>query len=578
MHLIEASVKRFKQFQDSIVHVEPGLTIVAGGNNSGKSSLLQALAVWEFCKVATVAQKGREALYHTSNQGFGLGDDEFSPINLPSLKHLWTNLRTQKGDEDPDGYTLLVSCRWLDDASEHELGFSLALANDRLFIKVAITTVSAEVEVPVVAYLPPFAGISAREERTYGALRRRRIGEGLAGAVLRNLLLDMREQNSRSRALLRGEKSKISDPDLRQLRETDPWELLQQTLREVFNAELAIAEFDEEYNTYIQASVIKGDVKGYQLTRYPGYNSRDLMVEGSGFLQWLSVYTLATSPDADVLLFDEPDAHLHAALQAQLVERLGDLANKLGKQVLLATHSGEILRSTPPTSIMEVRGGGTFRYLSEDEQKVGLIVGIGSTYAPRIERVRDTRRVFFYEGSSDLSVLRALGEIGGLPLPQKVGWWQTPDGHRERKVLWRALATEFPGTRAYSLRDRDDEPQNSVGVNLEDKSFPDVDGFQSRKWKRRYIESYLIEPTAIAGATGMLVEDVEGILRDEFSLAIGPTFQDSDAPAAILDTRAKDILSRFGVSAVAVAKTFAADRICADALEVLRQIREFAEG
>ena len=30
-----------------------------------------------------------------------------------------------------------------------------------------------------------------REARTTGAIRRRRIGEGLAGAVLRNILLDM---------------------------------------------------------------------------------------------------------------------------------------------------------------------------------------------------------------------------------------------------------------------------------------------------------------------------------------------------------------------------------------------------
>ena len=39
------------------------------------------------------------------NQGVGLGDDEFSPVTVPSLKHLWTNLKTQKIDE-ADGYTL----------------------------------------------------------------------------------------------------------------------------------------------------------------------------------------------------------------------------------------------------------------------------------------------------------------------------------------------------------------------------------------------------------------------------------------------------------------------------------------
>lgn len=43
------------------------------------------------------------------------------------------------------------------------------------------------------------------------------------------------------------------------------------------------------------------------------------MVEGSGFLQWLSVYTLALNPSINVLLLDEPDAHLHTTLQDHLL-------------------------------------------------------------------------------------------------------------------------------------------------------------------------------------------------------------------------------------------------------------------
>ena len=61
---------------------------------------------------------------------------------------------------------------------------------------------------------------------------------------------------------------------------------------------------------------------GSQLKRYRDFNKRDLMVEGSGFLQWLSVYVLALDPNLDVLLFDEPDAHLHCSLQDHLLENL----------------------------------------------------------------------------------------------------------------------------------------------------------------------------------------------------------------------------------------------------------------
>ncbi|GAA1149932.1 chromosome segregation protein SMC [Microbacterium oxydans] len=574
-------LRRFKQFSNSKTNLKPGLSIVAGGNNSGKSSLLQAMAIWEFCKIATVAQKGATALHEgsTSSQGFGLGDDEFSPINVPSLKHLWSNLKTQKTDKDPDGYTLLIACEWDDDGgTAHRLAFTLALANDRLFIKVADTTLNEGDRPPVIAYLPPFAGISAREERTYGAVRRRRIGEGLAGAVLRNLLLDMRDENTAERKRLRGEKTKISDADLRNLRATDPWEVLQQTLREVFSAEIAIADFDNEYHTYIQANVVKGKVDGYLLTRYPGYNSRDLMVEGSGFLQWLSVYTLATSSSVDVLLFDEPDAHLHASLQAQLVDRLRELASTFKKQVLLATHSTEILRATEPEDILEVRPGGKFRYLEGEEQKVGLVVGIGSAYAPRIERVRDTKKVFFYEGKSDLSVLREVGIIAGLPLPESIAYWQTTDQQKERKQLWRVFDSEFSGVEALSLRDRDGEPITTVTDDLEDTYMPSVHGFTTRKWRRRYIESYLVHPAAIAAASGKTEQEVRQVLQDEFALAIGENFINADVPTTLCDVHAKEILERFGVSAVQVARSLQPDQVCADMKLLLRQLADFATG
>jgi hypothetical protein len=281
--------------------------------------------------------------------------------------------------------------------------------------------------IPAVAYLPPFAGITAHEERISGAIRRRRIGEGLAGAVLRNLLLDMQQANAAERVRLRADRPKISDADLRRLREDDPWELLQQTLREVFKAEIQVDDFRDEYHSYINVEVVKGKVDGYKLTRHHGFNSRDLMVEGSGFLQWLSVYTLATNPGLNLLLFDEPDAHLHPSLQRELLQHLEDLAVKSGKQVLLATHSSEILRAAEPEDILQMRSGGSATYLKTQDQQVALLEGLGSDYSPRIEAVRRSKRIFFFEGSSDIAVLKAFSETLGEPWPKEwVEWPSTP--------------------------------------------------------------------------------------------------------------------------------------------------------
>ena len=436
---------RLKQFADQTFELKPGVSLIGGGNNSGKSSVLHGLAIWEFCKTAIEMERGVDRFVAgQSGQGLGVGDEEFSPINVPSLEHLWTNLKTQKQSE-PDGFTLKIGCYWdVDLDREAFLEFGLALSHDRLFVKATDSNLRGTERIPRAAYLPPFAGMTDRETRVPGAIRRRRIGEGLAGAVLRNLLLDLYQANEAKRIQLRGDRSKIRDPDLRELRESDPWELLQQTLRETFSTEIVVEPFSEEYHSYIRLDVVGGEVSGFKLKRYPGFRRRDLMVEGSGFLQWLSVYALATDPEIDILLLDEPDAHLHASLQEQLVERLWDLATTTGKQVLMATHSTEILRAATPETILHVRGSQGGSYLTEEHQKVGLIAGLGSEYAPRIDRIKKTKRVLFVEGKTDVRILQALSAQAGISWPEEWILWRGATSHKERQQVFRALKKRSP--------------------------------------------------------------------------------------------------------------------------------------
>src|SRR3954451_15602670 len=108
---------RFKQFRDQPFELHPGVSLLGGGNNAGKSTILHGLAIWEFCRTAIDMERGADSFVAgAKRQGLGLGDDEFSPITVPSLKHLWTNLKTQKDPTvripETDGYTLRISCEW----------------------------------------------------------------------------------------------------------------------------------------------------------------------------------------------------------------------------------------------------------------------------------------------------------------------------------------------------------------------------------------------------------------------------------------------------------------------------------
>lgn len=576
----ELSLRKFKRFRERAIPLTPGgLTLVAGVNNSGKSTILHALAVWEFCKTVIEIEKGTEAFLPNSRaQGLGLGDDEFSPILVPSLNHLWTNLKTQKTAEDEDGFTLRIQSKWSDDSgNDKELEFGLALANDRLFVKTTKSNLVAGDSIPRIAYLPPFAGITDREARIPVAIRRRRIGEGLAGAVLRNVLLDLYESNQAKRARLRGDRAKILDSDLRNLRQTDAWEILQQALRTTFGAELVIRPFRDEYHSYIKVEIIRGELRNYKIRRYPGFKNRDLMVEGSGFLQWLSVFALATDPRISTLLLDEPDAHLHSSLQGQLLEKLEEIADSTGKQILVATHSSEILRAAEPARILEICTNRPPRILSTEEQKVGLLAGLGSDYSPRIEKARKYRRILFIEGHLDVIVLKKVATLLDLDWPTSWVEWKSAAGHKERKQLFRALSEEIPDLVAISLRDRDDESLNTVGANLEDTGHSDPpDGFLCRKWRRRHIESYLLWPPAMAAASGRSEDEVRQQLQDQFAIAIGANFVDSQAPCALLDIRGKEVLKSLGIDSVKLVDHLEIDGIAEDLRMLVNELIERA--
>ena len=71
---------RFKKYKDEEFNLHPsGLSLLVGGNNSGKSTLIHALAIWEFCKMVLHHEKGRSAFNQEEvggGEGFGMSAEE----------------------------------------------------------------------------------------------------------------------------------------------------------------------------------------------------------------------------------------------------------------------------------------------------------------------------------------------------------------------------------------------------------------------------------------------------------------------------------------------------------------------
>lgn len=590
-------VQNFKRFRAETFEFQPdGLTLIAGGNNSGKSTILHALALWEYCRRVIETKHGRVAL-ETGGGGhvFRTPFKDFTPLMVPDFQHLWTNLATSSsGVRAP----MTLKAIWLDRAAggaERELEFTLDLPGP-LRVRPTASTVPTGGVIPRVAYLPPFAGMQVKEEKLDVRTRERLVGQGLSGAVLRNHLCDLEHGSRAAYNAIRGLRGRVSRADRATFLRTDPWRQLVTLLNEEFKCMVYPAESRPRLDGHIDltANLTKGTFVDRRFAKFPRYRPRDLIVEGSGFLQWLSVFALAADRELDVLLLDEADVHLHPTLQAQLLFRLNREAVDKSKQVLYVTHSTEVLRKADYRTIYHVAEGSK-GYLGEEAGKVRVIEGLGSLYVPRIEKLKRERRLLLIEGTSDLELLKIWAVKLGVVWPATLVEWFSTGKPSERKTLYNELSREVGGLHALSLRDRDDEPPLTTAADLSDLNNPDpvVVGpvpnyrIRHRKWRRRQIENYLVLPAAIARAavangrpcTGQEVVD---FLRDSHSAVINHTFTDTDCHLTIKDLRAKELTyaeannteHRFGVTRFDIANAMAPGEICDDVKELVRQIQQ----
>jgi ABC-type branched-subunit amino acid transport system ATPase component len=587
-------LKNFKRFRlETFEFLPNGITFIAGGNNSGKSSILHALALWEYCRRMMEAKHGRVAL-----EDGGVGHvfrtplKNFTPLIVPDFRHLWTNL-SPATDGTPTPMELKVT--WLDRAAAdavRELAFTLDLGTS-LRVKASASTVPSGGAIPRTAFLPPFAGIQVKEKKLDAAARERLLGQGLPGAVLRNHLRDLERRSQDAYERLRDLRGQVRRADRATFLATDPWKQFVAVLNEEFKCVVYPAEgrSSSDGHIYLKANLSKGTFLKGKFTRFPKYKRRDVVAEGSGFLQWLSVFALAANPDVDVLLLDEADVHLHPTLQAQMLYRLNREAVRKAKQVLYVTHSTEILRNSDYRSIYYVAEKSK-GYLGEESGKVKVIEGLGSLYLPRFEKLRRTRRLLLVEGTSDLELLKIWAATLRIVWPEQLVEWISSGKPSERKTLFQELNKEVAGIHAISLRDRDEDPPATTAADLRDGNNPDppvgsgqTHRLMHRKWRRRHIENYLVLPAAIARAAiakgnPCSEQEVIDFLRDAYSAVVNNTFAATDCHQTIADLRAKELTyekannteARFGVNRFDIAKAMTTDEVCADVKTLLGQI------
>lgn len=447
------------------------------------------------------------------------------------------------------------------------LEISYTLNGNNFAIKKSDSNLSANDEIPTIAYLPPFGGMDENESWLSVADRRKLIGKGQAGSVIRNLLLDLHDDHERvlenKRNELFPDKKRLTQSDQQVLKEINTeWRQLREILAEVFHVNLYVHDFDSQFHNFISVDVL--DLIRNPETREKERvvsSKRDLMVEGSGFLQWLSVFALALDKNNNVLLLDEPDAHLHSSLQSLLLEKLEGICEQNNKQILMVSHSSDLIKLIDFRKVLHVESPRA-EYLKSNEEKVLVLEGLGSKYFPLLDSIIEHKKILLVENSSDTYVLKSVCEAMGKKWPDNIVEWVTNKKHKERKTLIVELNQKISQETgchilAYSLRDLDDANYNTTNINLYDGGKGEQrDDSQEhiimlyRTLRRREIENYLVIPSAISRyitkncRNPEIAKDVDAVkkyLSEEHGLVVPDTYKLSDRESNTEGLFGKDV-------------------------------------
>lgn len=446
--LTKVRIRNFKLFED--VEIELGQNVVlVGPNNSGKTSVLQALALWEkaigeYSLIATIAAD-------PTSEEKSINRLAITNIPIPVTELLWRNRKTN--NDQKRHIQIAVKSMWNNREYTDEINFlysnpesiSYHLEGENYFDLNEWANFSVRTSQLNIEFLAPISGLIAVEPYLQPGRINVLIGEGRTAEVLRNLCYRVYEDGQH-------------------------WNALVSEIRRLFGVEILPPEY----------LVARGEIR----MSYRDQNSvlLDLSAAGRGMLQILLLLAYMYNNPGAVLLLDEPDAHLEILRQRQVYNLLTDIARQQGAQIIATTHSEVLLTEAYDRDIAVAMLGTPHRIDNNNKSQVEkALTAINATDYYQAEQ---TGWVLYLEGATDLAILREFARRLGH---KAVGILDSAFVHYLNTNQPQAVRDHFYGLReavpnlgCVALFDRLDKlPTDNPAI------------IRWQMWRKREIENYL---------------------------------------------------------------------------------------
>ena len=487
----KVEVKNFKKFSVLDFSLRDHI-VIAGHNNSGKTTLLQAIAAWS--EIALLWREDNPDLARESDGNYpktNLNLLDFYSVPIADFDHLWK----YKDTKEP------VSI-WLH-TSQWKIGFEILYKEQELAaIRPARQVCEDDLEkyinnslVPV--YIPPLSGLDVEEQPFNPIVVPARLAQSRAGSVLRNLLLRVSQDEGK-------------------------WLKLEEVVKSFFGYELEMPS--------LGAKKILARYRHYPQDVY-----YDLSSAASGFLQVLMVYAVLLEREALVVLVDEPDAHLHVLLQGKMHRQLCEYARENRSQLIISTHSESLIKTVEPRYLCVLQSNDS-KMIADNTEHNTLIKSLAYLDNMEICLVEEeiNPRILYVEDYTDIDILCE---------------WARRLDHRLHTFLegpfWKKTSYS-PSSRVKGISAKEHFKmlklvrEDVVGVELRDSDGKSrgsrmlPNGLKQIFWQRYEIESYLIHPTSIA-------RFAESIGGEEAGAKVQKYLKENFSPAFIRNPKGENV-------------------------------------
>jgi hypothetical protein len=465
--LTKLTIRNFKRFEDAEIELSSPVVFV-GPNNSGKTTALQALALWELGLRRWIEKRVASGSKARERRGVVINRRDLVQLPVPRSALLWRDLhlrRTAKGTGKATQNVLLEICvdgvsngiMWscpleFDYSTDETIHCRPSRSNGAVDLDKLVPPQAREVRI---AYLPPMSGLAANERRIDEGAIHVSLGEGQTAQVLRNLCYKLWEAEN-------------GKPD------QGEWGSLVAQMERLFGAELLVPEYVAERGE-IQMSYREPSSRGQKRVEL------DLSAAGRGFHQTLLLLAFLRWKPGSVVLIDEPDAHLEVLRQRQMYSELTETCRRFASQLIIATHSEIVLNEATRDKIVAFVGRPHVIRQSDQVRKALALLGF-----EQFLQAETRGWVLYLEGSTDLESLRALAQAAGHPVQQRLAnafvHYVSNEARKAREHFF-GLLEAYPTLRGVAVFD-----------NTPDVSVQSHPRLWEVKWTRRELENYFCQP------------------------------------------------------------------------------------